>query len=120
MFGLKFRRQHILHGFIVDFYSAQWKLVIELDGDPHSSQTRKEYDIARTGFLESAGYTVIRVRNKDATKRHLERLISRFLREHDKSHSSPRSRRERGSGGEDESEQSALSLLTHHHPRATR
>jgi len=33
--GLKFRRQHVLHGFIVDFYCASERVVIELEGSPH-------------------------------------------------------------------------------------
>ena len=44
---LKFRRQHILHGFIVDFYCAELTLVLELDGAPHLDPARAAHDAAR-------------------------------------------------------------------------
>jgi very-short-patch-repair endonuclease len=49
--GLKFRRQHPLGRFIVDFYCAEHRLVIELDGGIHRHQ--QEYDQARTDALQS-------------------------------------------------------------------
>ena len=77
--GLKFRRQHVLHGFIVDFYcSSEW-IVIELDGDVHDTQVQRDYDQARTGFLEGAGYRVIRVRNRDVSREHLEAALREAL-----------------------------------------
>jgi very-short-patch-repair endonuclease len=60
--GYKFRRQHPLGRFIVDFYCARVKLVIEVDGDIHKKQV--EYDLERTKWLESNGYSVIRFENK--------------------------------------------------------
>ncbi|HLE72855.1 MAG TPA: DUF559 domain-containing protein, partial [Anaerolineales bacterium] len=62
----KFRRQHLIGHFIVDFYCAQVKLVIEIDGDIHTRQV--EYDAARTAWLEGEGYTVIRFQNVDVFK----------------------------------------------------
>ena len=59
--GLKFRRQHIIHAFIVDFYCPQAKLVIEVDGSVHYDQ--EEYDRERGKFLEDLGHEVIRFRN---------------------------------------------------------
>ena len=73
--GRKFRRQHVLHGVIVDFYCAELKLVLELDGDPHDDRARADYDSARTAWLESAGYRVVRIRNNDLTRPRLERLV---------------------------------------------
>jgi very-short-patch-repair endonuclease len=58
----KFRRQHPLGRFIVDFYCARVKLVIEVDGDIHKKQV--EYDLERTKWLERNGYSVIRFENK--------------------------------------------------------
>ena len=59
--GLKFRRQHPIGHFIVDFYCAEKHLIIEIDGDVHSQQI--EYDLARTDWLQSLGYTVLRYQN---------------------------------------------------------
>ena len=59
--GVNFRRQHAIGNFIVDFVSIKNKLVIELDGSQHIEQA--EYDIERTKYLESQGYTVIRFWN---------------------------------------------------------
>ena len=61
--GLKFRRQHPIGCFIADFYCAQARLVIEIDGDSHAGQV--EYDQARTAWLESQGYRVVRYTNRD-------------------------------------------------------
>jgi very-short-patch-repair endonuclease len=96
--GLKFRRQHVLHGFIVDFYCPTLKLVLELDGNAHDGAMRAVYDDARTAWLQSAGYRLIRIRNKDLTREMVEKLVSRFLRTtpEDKS---PLSRRGEGDRG---------------------
>lgn len=63
MCGLKFRRQHVLASFILDFYCVETKLVIEVDGDSHAEQV--EYDQQRTAWLESQGCRVIRFTNFD-------------------------------------------------------
>jgi len=62
--GLKFRRQHPIYLFIVDFYCHLLKLVIEIDGDYHLRPEQKEYDYNRTGELENLGIKVIRFTNK--------------------------------------------------------
>ena len=59
--GLKFRRQHPIGPFIADFYCAEYRLVIEIDGDIHETQT--EQDLARTMQFEDHGFRVIRFRN---------------------------------------------------------
>ncbi len=59
--GYRFRRQHPINRFIVDFYCHETKLIIELDGSSHADQ--KEYDAIRTAWLEAHGYTVIRFWN---------------------------------------------------------
>lgn len=61
--GLKFRRQHPVGRFIVDFYCPSCKLVIEVDGDIHAQQTF--YDEARTEQLQSFGYQVLRFTNEE-------------------------------------------------------
>ncbi len=59
--GLKFRRQHPIGQFIVDFYCADCKLVVEADGSIHDQQIG--YDQARTKQLEAFGCKVLRVSN---------------------------------------------------------
>ncbi|HEY9626260.1 MAG TPA: DUF559 domain-containing protein [Coleofasciculaceae cyanobacterium] len=61
--GLKFRCQHPVGSFIVDFYCPQCRLVIELDGEIHQQQL--EYDIARTKQLSNFGYQIIRFSNQE-------------------------------------------------------
>ena len=78
--GLKFRRQQILHGFIVDFYCAAERLVVELEGDVHDASDRRGYDSARAAHLEAAGYRVVRLKNRDVTRTHLVELLRERLR----------------------------------------
>ena len=61
--GIKFRRQHIIGVFIVDFVCLSSKIVVEVDGEIHEFQ--KEYDANRTLYLEQEGFRVIRFKNKD-------------------------------------------------------
>jgi very-short-patch-repair endonuclease len=61
----KFRRQHPTDRFIIDFYCAEAKLCIEIDGGSHSEIVQTEYDTVRTEFLEQIGYKVIRFTNED-------------------------------------------------------
>jgi len=56
LLGLHFRRQHVIHGFIVDFYCHRARLVIEIDGGIHRSQC--ETDARRDDILESLGLWV--------------------------------------------------------------
>ncbi len=65
LLGKKFRRQSSVGRYIVDFYCAECRLVIELDGAPHFGPNSDEYDQQRTEFLERAGLKVIRFENRD-------------------------------------------------------
>lgn len=65
---VKFRRQHIISPYTVDFISLENKLIIELDGGDHNKEKNKIYDKKRTLFLESRGYKVIRFWNNDALR----------------------------------------------------
>ena len=56
--GFKVRRQHPIDGFIVAFYCAEAKLVIEIDGDSHAPPDQADYDTARSECLEEHGYRV--------------------------------------------------------------
>ena len=63
--GFKFRRQHSIGNYIVDFYCPKKKLAIELDGQVHKEEEQIIKDIARTTFLNEKGITVIRIENKN-------------------------------------------------------
>ena len=63
--GYKFRCQHPIERFIVDFYCAEGKLCIEIDGASHLDPEQHAYDQARTEYLELLGYRVIRFSNDD-------------------------------------------------------
>jgi very-short-patch-repair endonuclease len=62
--GKKFRRQHSLGNYIVDFYCSSDKLIIELDGDPHGDYIHIQKDEKRDKQLEEKGYTVLRFENR--------------------------------------------------------
>jgi very-short-patch-repair endonuclease len=66
--GLRFKRQHVLHGYIIDFYCHEKRLCIELDGAPHLEAIRKEKDGQRDGELRLRGYRVMRIMNEDALR----------------------------------------------------
>ncbi|MEZ7499955.1 vitamin B12 dependent-methionine synthase activation domain-containing protein [Flavobacterium sp. Arc3] len=61
---LKFRRQHIIGEYIVDFVCLEKKLVIEVDGGVHDTIEQKEHDQYRTDWLISKGFKVVRYTNK--------------------------------------------------------
>ena len=61
----KFRRQHPIGPFIVDFYAPDLKLVLEIDGDSHAGHEAEEYDARRTAFLRNQGCSVVRFTNRD-------------------------------------------------------
>ena len=58
-------RQKVLGGFIVDFYIASAKIVIELDGSQHYEEPNREKDARRDAYLESIGCRVLRYSNAD-------------------------------------------------------
>ena len=60
--GFKFRRQHTIGRFVVDFYCAERNLVVEIDGRIH--ETTREQDAARESFLHGLGFTIIRFENR--------------------------------------------------------
>ena len=75
--GLKFRRQHPIGPFILDFYCAMLKLAVEVDGDSHADQV--EYDTARTEWLNDRGIRVIRFTN-DEVKKNLDGVVAEILK----------------------------------------
>ena len=64
-YSVRFSRQKVLGRYIVDFYSAEAKLVIELDGSQHFDEANMENDAIRTQFLESYGLKIIRIPNNE-------------------------------------------------------
>ncbi|MBN8649932.1 MAG: endonuclease domain-containing protein [Cytophagales bacterium] len=76
----KFRRQHPISKYIVDFYCHEAKLVIEVDGGIHFIDDNVEYDKLRTLQLEAFGLKVIRFRNEEVLKNMSEVLAE--IRKH--------------------------------------
>ena len=66
-YPVRFSRQKVLGKYIVDFYSAEAKLVIELDGSQHYEDGNIEKDADRTDFLKGYGLTVIRIPNNEVS-----------------------------------------------------
>jgi very-short-patch-repair endonuclease len=81
LLGRKFRRQHSIEKFIADFYCAEEKLIIELDGEVHNDPMQTAYDEARDNRLKELGYKVLRFENKmvfQQTKSVLETITATF------------------------------------------
>jgi adenine-specific DNA-methyltransferase len=62
--GLKFRRQHAWRRFILDFYCAAARLVVELDGEGHREEAQQVRDTERTRILDACGIRVLRFWNE--------------------------------------------------------
>jgi len=71
---LRFRRQHGIGPYIVDFYCSERSLVIEVDGDNHGEENQIRKDKEREAYLQSLGLQVIRYRNDEVLK-NLEGVI---------------------------------------------
>ena len=75
--GDKFRRQHVIGDFIVDFVCLQKQLVIEVDGGYHNDEAQKEADDLREKILQDLGYEVLRFTNEEVlgdTERVVEKI----------------------------------------------
>jgi very-short-patch-repair endonuclease len=75
--GWKFRRQHVIVGYIVDFYCAQLWLAVEVDGAVH--HRRRADDQQRDDVLASLGVRVVRLRNDDVLER-LDEVVDHLAR----------------------------------------
>lgn len=62
---MKFRRQHGIGGYIVDFYCKEKNLIIELDGNVHNKKEAREYDLVRDKFLKELDLKVLRFKNSE-------------------------------------------------------
>ena len=125
----KIRRQHIIHGFIADFFCVEKNVVIEVDGGIHMTTEQKEHDQFRTEVLNAHGYSVIRYTNEEvlsdpfkiakSIKEQLDKLPSRQKTNSPCVALSPLSSR-RGVGGEvlevrtsaGENEKTEMSIFT--------
>ena len=67
-YPVRFSRQKVLARYIADFYSAEAKLIIELDGSQHYEDENIRKDARRTEFLEAYGLRIIRVANNEITE----------------------------------------------------
>jgi very-short-patch-repair endonuclease len=76
MRGAKFRRQHPIGPYIVDFVCIEHRLIVELDGGQH--QERACYDRRRDGMLRSRGFRILRFWNHDVLQRTAEVLDEIF------------------------------------------
>jgi very-short-patch-repair endonuclease len=74
--NLKFRRQHVIDKYIVDFVCLEKKLVVELDGLQHKREKDLKYDANRTTHLETLGFTVLRFWNNEVN----DNLVGVMLR----------------------------------------
>jgi adenine-specific DNA methylase len=100
--GLKFRRQQVIRGFIVDFYCAEYRLALELDGPIHDHQ--QEQDQKRDKALAQEGVRVLRIQNEDFTEEFLAATLSKAVESisaEGRVPISPSPDMERGLGGED-------------------
>jgi len=79
----KFRRQHPIDFFIIDFYCAEAKLLIEIDGSSHLEKEQQEYDHARTEYLEAREYKVIRFTNDDV-RYNIHAVVTEIMEEVEK------------------------------------
>ncbi|MBC8766572.1 endonuclease domain-containing protein [Arenibacter sp. BSSL-BM3] len=73
--GRRFTRQHSISKYVVDFYCAAERLIVELDGEIHNNPQAIDYDDERTGYFMIMGYKVIRFENKMVFD-HLESVLN--------------------------------------------
>ena len=77
--GLKFRRQHPVMAYVADFACIEARLIVEVDGATHSTETERAHDARRALILTNAGWRILRASNNDIYKNLYEtlQLISR-------------------------------------------
>ena len=96
--GMKFRRQHAIERFIVDFYCSEVRLVVEVDGEIH--EYTREQDAARQEFLEQQGLRVLRFSNANV-RQDIGAVVEKIATHaQDPDRRSPLSAGRRGAGGE--------------------
>ena len=63
--GVRFRKQHPIDPYVVDFYASCARLIVEIDSEAHDRGQRPQLDLKRTRFLEAKGYRVVRIAARD-------------------------------------------------------
>jgi very-short-patch-repair endonuclease len=63
--NLKFRRQHPIDNYVVDFYCKEKNVIIEIDGPLHEDEEKKIRDSIRQKYIESKGYNILRFKEKE-------------------------------------------------------
>ena len=76
--GYKFRRQHHVGPYIVDFYNFEFSLAIEVDGDTHFTPEGICHDAVRDEYLRKCGLTILRFTNQEV-KEDLEGVLEKIL-----------------------------------------
>ena len=86
-YDVKFNRQKVLGRYIADFYSAELKLVIELDGSQHYDPEAKVYDEERTEFFKGYDIEVVRINNLEITRNfrgvclYIDKIVKRRMKD---------------------------------------
>jgi very-short-patch-repair endonuclease len=75
--GYRFRRQHPIAQYVLDFYCPAVRLAVEVDGGQHGTDSGRERDAARTAFLKARGIRVLRFWNSDVNT-NLEGVLIRI------------------------------------------
>jgi very-short-patch-repair endonuclease len=78
--GIKFRRQHPIGPYVTDFACLRAKLVVEVDGETHSTEAERMHDARRRAFMAQFGWIEIRVGNNDVYK-NIDGVIEAIWRE---------------------------------------
>jgi very-short-patch-repair endonuclease len=78
--GHKFRRQHPIGPYFLDFYCDEVKLAVELDGDQHGKDRAVEHDARRDRYLEDEGIVVVRIWNS-RVRENLDGVLQQILSE---------------------------------------
>jgi very-short-patch-repair endonuclease len=76
---VKFKRQHGVGGYIADFYCAEKKIIIELDGEIHNTKEARQNDTVRDKYFTELGYIILRFLNNDVEDRNkIERVLEQI------------------------------------------
>ncbi|MCW3105433.1 MAG: hypothetical protein JWO09_3873 [Bacteroidetes bacterium] len=81
--GVKFRRQQSIGPYIVDFYTYQYNLAVEVDGEIHEEEEMLKHDARRERYLESKGVKVLRFKNAEVFE-DIERVLNLIRKEFNK------------------------------------
>jgi very-short-patch-repair endonuclease len=77
--GYKFRRQHSIGKYIMDFYCAEKNIVIEVDGGQHDEESVREYDKERSEYLERLNFKLLRFWDRDVNL-NLEGVVGEIIK----------------------------------------